>query len=85
MELGWFGREEPLTKEDTNGGGGLEEDGVRPPLSQGNLERYVNILLQKYYLHKQSNYVNIHLHKYPLHKGSSYEVDLYMKMVGNLA
>ena len=38
MELGRFGREEPLAKGDTIRGGGLEEDRDRPPHFKGNLQ-----------------------------------------------
>ena len=44
MELGQFGREEPLTEEDTNKGGELEEDRVRLPLFKGNLASYVTYI-----------------------------------------
>ena len=69
MELKRFGREEPLAKEDTNVGGGLEEDGVRPPLFKGNLASYVA------YIFKSIPCLNDQIIKQTLH----------MERVGNLA
>ena len=72
-----------MAKEDTNGRGGLEEEGARLSLIQGNLANYVTnicisipcmndqIIKKTQNMERVGNlvyYVNLHLHKYSLHK-----------------